>query len=44
MTKSNQATQQQIAGVILPNNLVQQTIAYLESHNDPRAVMLKATL
>ncbi len=34
-------TQQQFAGVILPNNLVCQTIAYLESRNDPMALMLR---
>lgn len=41
MTKPNEITKEQVAGVILPNNLVRQTIAYLEADNDPMAVMLK---
>ncbi len=41
MTKPNERNQQQSTGVALPINLVHETIDYLESHGEPKAVMLK---
>jgi predicted transcriptional regulator len=41
MSSAEQATAQPSAGVSLPINLVHQTIAYLESHNEAMAIMLK---
>lgn len=40
MPLSDEASQQISTGVLVPINLVQQTIIYLESYNDLMAVML----
>ena len=41
MPSPNQRNQQQSTGVTIPINLIHETIAYLESQGDPKAVMLK---
>ncbi len=41
MPSTIKINQQQSTGVTLPINLVRETIAYLESQDDPKAVMLK---
>ncbi len=41
MPSANQRNQQQSTDVAIPINLVRETIDYLESHGDPKAVMLK---
>ena len=41
MPLPDEATQQISTGVLVPINLVRQTIVYLESYNDLTAVMLR---
>jgi len=41
MPSPNARNEQQSTDVALPINLVRETIAYLESQYDPKAVMLK---
>lgn len=41
MPSSDEKNQRQLTGITLPINLIRQTIAYLESHSDPMAIMLR---
>ena len=41
MQPSDEKAQRQLTNIALPINLIRQTIAYLESHSDPMAAMLK---
>lgn len=41
MHPSDEKAQRQLTSIALPTNLIRQTIAYLESHSDPMAVMLE---